>query len=85
LKENEKRLKLDPELINVIRDNLRYTSKNKFQIYEEKYPNFRYYYEEFLESQKFKDLINTIKNKYDYEYVKLFFRHSLNFLHYYLK
>jgi len=76
---------LDPELINLIRNNIRYTSKNKFQKYEEKYPNVRSYYEEFLESQKFKDLINTIKNKYDYEYVKLFFRHSLNFLNYYLK
>ena len=85
LKENERRLNLDPNLTNLIKDNIRFTSKTKFQIIEEKYPNFRNYYEEFLESQKFRDLINTIKNKYDYEYVKLFFRHSLNFLHYYLK
>lgn len=75
---------LTNELLDLVRNNIRFTSKNKFHHIEEKYPNFKKYYEEYLESDKFKNLIKNIKSKYDHEYVKLFFRHSMNFLNYYL-
>lgn len=52
---------------------------------EKNYPNFRIIYEEFLKSDKFKKMINIIKSKHDEEYLKLFFRHSKNFLNLYVK
>jgi hypothetical protein len=50
-----------------------------------KYPKFTDIYNEYLNSSYFKKLFFSIKRKYDNEYQKLFFRHSFNFLNFYLK
>jgi hypothetical protein len=71
--------------LEFFRTNIRYTSRSKFQELDKKYPNFKDIYEEYLRSEQFKKLVNMIKNKYDDEYLRLFFRHSINFLNFYLK
>jgi len=68
-----------------MKKNIKITPKNKLQMFKGDCPNLRTFYEEFLESENFKELICTIKKKYNYEYTKLFFRHSLNFINYYFK
>jgi len=85
LKENSEKLKINEELVEFFKNNIRYTSKHKFCELDRKYPNFRNIYEDFLKSEKFKKIINIIKNKHDEEYLKLFFRHSKNFLNLYIK
>lgn len=85
IKENYKRLDINDELLEFFKNNIRYTSRTKFQEIDKKYPNFKIIYEDYLKSDKFKKLIINIKNKYDEEYLKLFFRHSKNFLNFYLK
>jgi len=45
-----------------------------------KFPNFKTIFDEFLKSEKFKKMIVLLKNKQDEEYLKLFFRHTKNFL-----
>ena len=45
-----------------------------------KFPKFKTLYDEFLKSDKFKKIIMLLKTKHDEEYLKLFFRHSKNFL-----
>ncbi len=85
LKDNSRKLSLDNELIEYFKNNIRYTSRSKFQEIDKKYPNFKSIYDDYLLSDKFKKLIMNIKNKYDDEYLKLFFRHSKNFLNFYLK
>jgi len=85
LKENSEKLRLNDDLLEFFKNNIRYTSKHKFFELDKKYPNFRTIYEEFLKSEKFKKMINIIKAKHDEEYLKLFFRHSKNFLNLYIK
>ncbi len=76
---------INEELLEFFRTNIRYTSRSKFQELDKKYPNFKKIYEDYLKSDKFKKLVNLIKSKYDEEYLRLFFRHSINFLNFYLK
>ncbi len=78
-------MEINDELLDFFKNNIRYTSRTKFQEFEKKYPNFKKIYDNYLKSDKFKKLILMIKNKYDEEYLKLFFRHSKNFLNFYLK
>lgn len=85
IKENYKRLNINDELLEFFKNNIRYTSRTKFQEIDKKYPNFKKIYDDYLKSDKFKKLILNIKNKYDEEYLKLFFRHSKNFLNFYLR
>lgn len=85
MKENSERLKITEELLEFFKNNVRYTSKHKFFELDKKYPLFRNIYEEFLKSEKFKKMINIVKTKHDEEYLKLFFRHSKNFLNLYVK
>lgn len=85
IRENHKRLNLTEELVEFFRNNIRYTSRNKFLEIDKKYPYFKEIYDEYLKSDRFKKLILNIKLKYDDEYLKLFFRHSRNFLNFYLK
>jgi len=72
-------------LLEFFKNNIRFSTKNEFLDVEKKYPKLRYIYEEFLKSEKFKKMINVIKTKHDEEYLKLFFRHTKNFLNLYLK
>ena len=85
MKDNYSTLNINEELLEFFRTNIRYTSRTKFQELDKKYPNFKDVYEGYLKSDKFKKLVNMIKCKYDEEYLKLFFRHSINFLNFYLK
>jgi len=52
---------------------------------ERKYPRLNNYYEEFLKSDRFKKMINAIKIKHDEEFLKLFFRHTKNYLNLFKK
>ena len=72
-------------MLEFFKNNIRFSTKNKFMDLEKKYPKFRTIYEEFLKSEKFKKMINVIKTKHDEEYLKLFFRHTKNFLNLYLR
>lgn len=85
LKENQNNLKVNIDLLEFFKNNIRFSSKTKFLDLEKKYPKFRNIYEEFLKSEKFKKMINMIKTKHDEEYLKLFFRHTKNFLNLYIK
>lgn len=85
LKESQKKLHLEEELLDFFKNNIRFTSKTKFKEIDKKYPDFKNIYEDYLKSDRFKRLIINIKNKYDEEYLKLFFRHSKNFLNFYLR
>jgi hypothetical protein len=85
IKENQKNFNLNDELLEFFKGNIRFTSKSKFQEINKKYPDFKLIYDDYLKSDRFKKLILNIKNKYDEEYLKLFFRHSKNFLNFYLR
>lgn len=85
MKENQGDLNINNELLEFFKNNVRFSTKNKFIDLDKKYPKFRSVYEEFLKSEKFKKMINIIKTKHDEEYLKLFFRHTKNFLNLYVK
>jgi hypothetical protein len=76
---------MNTELVNVFKHSVRYTSRSKFKELDEKFPEFKFIYEDYLKSESFRNLINTIRGKYDSEYLKLFFRHAINFINYFLK
>ena len=73
------------DLLEYIRNNIRFSNKSRFSDLEKKFTNLRNFYEEFLKSDKYKKMINIIKTKHDEEYLKIFFRHSKNFLNLYIK
>lgn len=52
---------------------------------KKKFPDIGKFYDEFLKSKRFKELINIIKSKNDEEYLKLFFRHAKNYLNIHIK
>jgi hypothetical protein len=78
-------LKISTEILDFFKNNIKFSTRNKILDLEKKYPKFRSVYEEFLKSEKFKKMINIIKTKHDEEYLKLFFRHTKNFLNLYIK
>lgn len=85
LKENQENLKLETDIIEYFKNNIKLNSKNNHKDIEIKFPRFGNLYEEFLKSDKFKRMINVIKTKHDEEFLKLFFRHSKNFINLYTK
>jgi hypothetical protein len=85
LKENSKKLNLDSEILNSFKINMRHTSKSKFQELYMNNPKFIEIYQTYLNSYNFKRLVNAMKHKYDDLYMKLFLRHSINFLNFYYK
>jgi len=85
LKDNFHSLEMTDELLELFRSNIRYTSREKFQDLHKRYPQFTKVYADYLKSVEFRKLVYSVKKKYDHEYQKLFFRHSLNFLNFYLK
>lgn len=85
MKENYNVLQINEELLDFFRSNIRYTSRSKFQELDKKYPKFKEIYDDYLKSNKFRKLVGMIRSKYDDEYLRLFFRHSINFLNFYLK
>ena len=72
-------------MLEYLRNNIRFSNKSRFSDLEKKFTNLRNFYEEFLKSDKYKKMINIIKTKHDEEYLKIFFRHSKNFLNLYIK
>ena len=72
-------------MVEMFKVNVRLTTRGNVMELDQKYPHFKQVYEDYLKSEKFKSLIDKIRCKYDDEYVQLFFRHSLNFLNFYLK
>jgi len=62
---------------------MRHTSKSKFQELYINNPKFIEIYQTYLDSNNFKILVNAMKHKYDELYMKLFLRHSVNFLNFY--
>ena len=60
-------------------------NKKKILKVEKIFPNLRHIYDEFLKSDDFKRMINSVKLKNDETYLKLFFRHTKNFLNLYIK
>lgn len=69
----------------MIKSNVRFTSREKFREIYAKYPSFTKIFNNYLNSNYFKSLLASIKSKYDLEYQKLFIRHSMNFLNFFLK
>lgn len=80
LLENTEKYQIDPISLNELKSNLRFTSKQKFQLVNSKYPFFKDLYELFLKSYLFNQLLLSVKCKYDKEYLKLFYNHAHNFL-----
>jgi hypothetical protein len=60
-------------------------NKEKILKMDNLFPYLINIYEEFLKSDDFKRMINSVKSKNDEEYLKLFFRHTKNFLNLYIK
>ena len=85
MKENCKALNLEDEMIEMFKSNISLTTRAKMKELYAKYPIFSQTYENFLKSEKFLEIISKIKIKYDNDYVQLFFRHSINYLDFYLK
>ena len=82
---NSKNLNLDQNILDRFKINMRNTSRYKFlQLYVNN-PKFMGIYHDYLNSRHFDRLVNTIKLKYDDLYIKLFLRHSINFLNFHNK
>ena len=80
LKENKETLNVADDLLDYFKNSVSHFKKNVNFDLKKKFPKFKIIYEEFLKSDKFKKFIMLIKNKHDEEYLKLFFRHTKNFL-----
>ncbi len=72
-------------MIEMFKTCINLNTRHKMKELNLKYTNFKTIYEEYLNSERFINIISKLKSKYDNEYVQLFFRHSINFLDYYLK
>ena len=76
INENLDCLSLEREVIEIFRRNIKYISKAKFSLIENYFDDVRIAYEKFLNSEKYKKLYLSIKNRNDEEYLKIFTRHS---------
>lgn len=84
IKESRKKYNVDDEILKGLKYNIRFTSKSKFRELDKKFPLFKSIYEEYLKSDRYKRLLSSVKAKYDDEYLKIFFRHSKNFISFHL-
>ena len=80
LEENSENFQIGRDLILYFRSNNKFRRRLNCFTLELKYPHIDTIYQQFLKSEKFKRLINQIKTKNDEEYLKLFFKHSKNFM-----
>lgn len=85
MKENQISLNADNDLLDYFQNNIPFSKRNPFLDLERKYPKLNNFFEEFLKSERFKKMINAIKIKHDEEFLKLFFRHTKNFLNLFKK
>jgi hypothetical protein len=77
---NANNLEIEKKFINIFRNNIRFTSREKELEMTKKYPKFKELYESYLKSTNFKSLIDLVKTNYDGEYLQRFFQHAINFL-----
>jgi hypothetical protein len=85
MKDNSKALNLEDVMIEMFKSNMSITRRAEIKELYAKYPIFSQTYEDFLKSEKFIEIISKMKNKYENHYVELFFRHSINYLDFYLR
>jgi hypothetical protein len=81
LKKNKKELNINSKFIDNFKNcTWKFKENIDFDINDNnKFPNFKIFFDEFLRSNKFKKLVIEIKNKHCQEYLKLFFKHVKNF------
>lgn len=80
LRENREEMNLSDELINYFKKSSSdFKSTMNFDLMK-RFPNFKIIFDEYLKSEKFKKMIIVLKNKQDEEFLKLFFRHTKNFM-----
>lgn len=78
-------MNIDKELFLYLKKILKFSNNQKIFDMNKKFKNIEILYEEFLKSDRFKILINLVKSKNDEEYLKIFLRHSKNYLNLHLK
>ena len=72
MKENKKELGIERNILIYLKKNIKVTSKSFLKQLKKKYPIINQYFNAFLNSDKFKQLMKTIDEKNDKEYRKLF-------------
>ena len=79
MKENKKELGVERKILVFMKKNSKVTSKSFLIQLKKKYPKLIEYFDSFLNSQKFKQLMKNINEKNDQEYLKLFNNHLRNY------
>ena len=72
MKENKKELGIERNIIVYLKRNIKVTSKSFLKQLKKKYPKINQYFNSFINSDKFKQLMKIIDEKNDKEYRKLF-------------
>ena len=71
MKENKKELGIERNILIYFKKNIKVTSKSFLKQLKKKYPIINQYFNSFINSDKFKQLMKTIDEKNDKEYRKL--------------
>ncbi len=72
MKENKKELGIERNILVYLKKNIKVTSKIFLKQLKKKYPKINEYFNSFINSDKFKQLMRVIDEKNDKEYRKLF-------------
>ncbi len=72
MKENKKQLGIERNILIYLKKNIKVTSKFFLKQLKKKYPKINQYFNSFVDSDKFKQLMKIIEKKNDKEYRKLF-------------
>ena len=72
LKENKKEIGIERNILVYLKKNIKVTSKSFLKQLKKKYPKINDYFNSFINSNKFKQLMKVIDEKNDKEYRKLF-------------
>ena len=72
MKENKKELGIERNILVYLKKNIKVTSKIFLKQLKKKYPQINEYFNSFINSDKFKQLMRVIDEKNDKEYRKLF-------------
>jgi hypothetical protein len=78
LKENKHKLNIEKSILILIKKNLRFTSKSNVEYINKQCPKICFYFDEFLESNNFKKLMESVFAKHDDIYSKLFYTNVQN-------
>ena len=85
LKNNKEKLNINQEFLLCFKKSINCTSRTRYQELNFKYPCFKFYYEEYLKSTTYKKMIKFNKLSYEKIYFQIFYKHSKNFLEFYLQ